>query len=180
MLMAYTLAIIAFASESGGSLVDVNPGLVVWTVITFLVLLFVLKKIAWKPILTALNEREDAIKESLEKAEKAKEAAQKILEENQASLLKAEEESKKIIEQSRLYAQKLKDEMMKESKEQAHKIIEDASSQIEQKKEEAFDELKTKVAEIAIQAAEKILKENLDKDSNKKLVNRYIEDITKN
>ena len=179
MLKAY-LAIIALASEGGGSLVDVNPGLVIWTVITFLILLFVLKKIAWKPILTALNEREDAIKESLEKAEKAKEAAQKILEENQASLLKAEEESKKIIEQSRQYALKLKDQMMKESKEQAQKIIEDASSQIDQKKEAAFSELKTKVAEIAIQAAEKILKENLDKDSNKKLVNRYIEDITKN
>ncbi|HSP88407.1 MAG TPA: F0F1 ATP synthase subunit B [Ignavibacteriaceae bacterium] len=177
MLKAY-IAIIA--SEGGGSLVDVNPGLVVWTVITFLVLLFILKKIAWKPILTALNEREGAIRESLEKAEKAKEAAQKILEENQASLLKAEEESKKIIEQSRQYSQKLKDQMMKESKEQAQKIIEDATSQIEQKKNEAFSELKTKVAEIAIQAAEKVLKENLDKDSNKKLVDRYIEDITKN
>ena len=174
------LAVFALASEGGGSLVDVNPGLVIWTIITFLVLLFVLKKLAWKPILTALNEREGAIKESLEKAEKAKEAAQKILEENQASLLKAEEESKKIIEQSRQYAQKLKDQMMKDSKEQAQKIIEDASSQIDQKKEAAFDELKTKVAEIVIQAAEKILKENLDKDSHKKLVDRYIEDITKN
>lgn len=174
------LAIIALASEGGGGLVDVNPGLVIWTVITFLFLLFVLKKIAWKPILTALNEREDAIRESLEKAEKAKEEAQKILQENQASLLKAEEESRKIIEQTREYSQKLKDQMMKESKEQAQKIIQDASSQIEQKKEEAFNELKTKVAEIAIQAAEKILKETLDKDSHKKLVDRYIEDITKN
>jgi len=179
MLNAY-LAIIALASEGGGSLVDVNPGLVIWTVITFAILLFVLKKLAWKPILTALNEREDAIKESLEKAEKAKDEAQKILQENQASLLKADEESKKIIEQSRQYAEKLKDQMLRESKEQAQKIVEDASAQIEQKKEAAFSELKTKVAEIAISAAEKILKENLDKDSHKKLVDRYIEDITKN
>ena len=179
MLNAY-LAIIALASEGGGSLVDVNPGLVIWTVITFVILLFVLKKLAWKPILTALNEREDAIKESLEKAEKAKDEAQKILQENQASLLKADEESKKIIEQSRQYAEKLKDQMLRESKEQAQKIVEDASAQIEQKKEAAFSELKTKVAEIAISAAEKILKENLDKDSHKKLVDRYIEDITKN
>ena len=180
MLITYTLAIIAFASEGGGSLIDVNPGLIFWTVITFLVLLFVLKKLAWKPILLALNEREDAIKESLEKAEKAKDEAQKILLENQASLIKAEEESKKIIEQSRQYAEKLKDQMLRESKEQAQKIVEDASAQIEQKKEAVFSELKTKVAEIAISAAEKILKENLDKDSHKKLVDRYIEDITKN
>ena len=70
--------------------------------------------------------------------------------------------------------------MLRDSKEQAQKIIEDASVQIEQKKEAAFNELKTKVAEIAINAAEKILKENLDKDSHKKLIDRYIEEITKN
>jgi F-type H+-transporting ATPase subunit b len=179
MLNAY-LAVIAIAPQGGGGLVDVNPGLVIWTVITFLILLFVLKKLAWKPILTALHQREDAIRESLEKAEKAKEESQKILEENQASLLKAEDESKKIIEQSRQYAEKLKDQMLKDSKEQAQKIIEDASAQIEQKKEAAFSELKTKVAEIAISAAEKILKENLNQDSHKKLVDRYIEDLTKN
>lgn len=179
MFSAY-LAVFAIAPQGGGSLVDVNPGLVIWTVLTFIILLFVLKKLAWKPILSALNDRESAIKESLEKAEKAKEEAQKVLEENQASLLKAEEESKKIIDQSRQFADKLKDQMLRESKEQAQKIIEDASAQIDQKKEAAFNELKTKVAEIAISAAEKILKENLDKDSHEKLVDRYIEDITKN
>ena len=171
--------ILVLASE-GGSLVEVNPGLIIWTVVTFLVLLFILKRVAWKPILSALDQRETAIKDSLEKAEKAKEEAQKVLQENQASLLKAEEESKKIIEQSRQYAEKLKDQMIKESKEQAQKIVDDASAQIDQKKEAAFNELKTKVAEIAIQAAEKILHENLNKDSNKKLVDRYIQDITKN
>jgi len=171
--------ILVLASE-GFSLVEVNPGLIIWTVVTFLVLLFILKRVAWKPILSALDQRETAIKDSLEKAEKAKEEAQKVLQENQASLLKAEEESKKIIEQSRQYAEKLKDQMIKESKEQAQKIVDDASAQIDQKKEAAFNELKTKVAEIAIQAAEKILHENLDKDYHKKLVDRYIEDITKN
>ncbi|MDO8549980.1 MAG: F0F1 ATP synthase subunit B [Ignavibacteria bacterium] len=179
MLKVNTLAVLVLASE-GGSLVDVNPGLIIWTVVTFIILLFILKRVAWKPILSALDQRETAIKDSLEKAEKAKEEAQKVLQENQASLLKAEEESKKIIEQSRQYAEKLKDQMIKESKEQAQKIVDDASAQIDQKKEAAFNELKTKVAEIAIQAAEKILHENLDKDSHKKLVDRYIEDITKN
>jgi F-type H+-transporting ATPase subunit b len=179
MFEVNTLAVLVLASEGGG-LVDVNPGLVFWTVITFLILLFILRRVAWKPILTALNQRETAIKDSLEKAEKAKEEAQKILEENQASLLKAEEESKKIIEQSRVYADKLKDQMIRGSKDQAKKIIEDATSEIERKKEEAFIELRTKVAEIAVQAAEKILDKNLDKDSNKKLVDKYIDDIMRN
>ncbi len=177
--MLNSLMILALASE-GGSLIDVNPGLIFWTAITFILLLLILKKLAWKPILSALSQREDAIKDSLEKAEKAKEEAQKILQENQASIVKAEEESKKIIEQSRAYADKLKEQMLKDSKEQARKIIEDASSEIDRKKEETFNELKTKVAEIAIQAAEKILSENLNKDSNKKLVNKYIDEITRN
>jgi F-type H+-transporting ATPase subunit b len=173
------LMVLVLAFE-GGSLIDVNPGLIFWTTITFLLLLLVLKRLAWKPILSALSQRENAIKDSLEKAEKAKVEAQKILQENQASIAKVEEESRKIIEQSRAYANKLKDQMLKESKEQAQKIIEDASSEIERKKEETFNELKVKVAEIAIQAAEKILSENLNRDSNKKLVDKYLDKITRN
>ncbi len=88
--------ILAFAPEGGGSLIDVNPGLIIWTVITFVILLFVLKKVAWKPILTALDQREASIRESIERAEQAKDEAQKILDENNANLAKAEDESKKI------------------------------------------------------------------------------------
>ena len=96
MLSNLLLAVIA-SEGGGGGLMDVNPGLMIWTVITFIILLIILKKIAWKPILTALDKRENDIKESLAQAEKAKEDAKKILEENQANLAKAEEESKKII-----------------------------------------------------------------------------------
>jgi F-type H+-transporting ATPase subunit b len=180
MLKAYTLAVIALAPEGGGSLIDVNPGLIFWTVITFIALLLILKKFAWKPILSALNQREAAIKESLEKAEKAKEEAQRILEENQASLLEAEKESQKIIEQSRLYAEKLKEQMIKDSRQQAQKIIEDATSELERKKDEAFNELRNQIAEIAIKAAEKILSESIDKNSQAKLVDKYLNEIGRN
>ncbi len=111
MLFNLSLAVIALAPESGGgSLIDVNPGLIFWTIITFLILLVVLTKIAWKPILSALNQRESAITEALEKAERAKEEAKKMLDENQANLAKAEEEAKKIIDQSREFAEKLKEQ----------------------------------------------------------------------
>jgi F-type H+-transporting ATPase subunit b len=178
MFEVYTLAVLAISE--GGSLVDVNPGLIIWTVVTFVILLFVLKKIAWKPILTALAQREDSIKESLEKAEKAKEEAQKVLKQNEAVIAKAEEESKKIIEQSRQFAEKLKEQIVKESKEQARKIIEDASGEIERKKDAAFDELKDQVAGIAVQAAAKILNEKLDEAMHKKIVNKYINEMRKN
>lgn len=175
-----TLGVLAAESVGGGGLLSVDGGLAFWTVITFLLLLFILGKFAWKPILGALNQREEAIRDSLEQAEKAKEDAQKILDENQASLAKAEEESKKIIEQSRSYAENLKEQMLKESKEQAKKIVEDASAEIERKQNAAFNELKNQVSIIAVDAAEKILRENLDAEKNKKIVDQYINEISKN
>lgn len=171
---------LVIAAEGGGSLLSVNAGLAFWTTLTFLILLFILGKFAWKPILTALKQREEAIKDSLEQAEKAKNEAKIILEENQASLSKAEEESKKIIEQSRQYAENLKEQMLKDSKTQAQKIIEEASAEIDRKKDAAFNELKNQIAEISVNAAEKILKQNLNADSNKKIVDIYISEISKN
>ena len=179
MLANILLGVLASGS-GGGSLLDVNPGLIIWTIVTFLILLFILKKVAWKPILSALDQREKDIKDSLEKAEKAKEDAQKILDENQATLAKAEEESKKIIEQSRSYAENLKEQMLKESKEQAKKIVEDAAEEIDRRKDSAFEELKDQVAKIAVNAAEKIMKQNLDAEKNKHIVDSYLKDVMKN
>lgn len=179
MPYSFSLTVLAF-SEGGGSLIDVNPGLIFWTALTFLILLFILKKVAWTPILTALNQRETAIRDSLEKAERAQQEAKKVLDQNQANLAKAEEESRKIIDQSRAYAEKLKEQIIQESKQQAQKIVSQASLEIERKKESAFNELKSQIAEISINAAEKILKENLNKETNKNIVNKYINEITKN
>jgi F-type H+-transporting ATPase subunit b len=179
MLTQITLAVIASEGGNGG-LLDVNPGLMIWTVITFIILLIILKKVAWKPILTALDKRESDIRESLAQAEKAKEGAKKILEENQANLAKAEEESKKIIDQSRTYAESLKEQLIRESKEQAKKIVDDASSEIQRKKDAAFEELKGQIAEIAVNAAEKIIRESLDAQKSKQVIDKYLNDVTKN
>ena len=179
MLAEITLALIASEGRNGG-LLDVNPGLMIWTVITFLILLLILKKVAWKPILSALDKRENDIKEALAQAEKAKEEAKKILEENQANLAKAEEESKKIIQQSRSYAESLKDQLIIESKEQAKKIVEDASSEIQRRKDAAFKELKDQIAEISVKAAEKIIRESLDAQKGKQVVDKYLNEIVKN
>lgn len=175
------LALVVSESESGGGgLLSVNGGLAFWTSLTFILLLILLTKFAWKPILSALKQREDAIKDSLEQAEKAKDEAKQILAQNQNSLSKAEDESKKIIEQSRIFAQNLKDQKIKDSKEEAKKLIEEAAAEIDRKKNAAFDELKNQIAEISVQAAEKILRENLDAEKNKKIVDKYINEISNN
>ncbi|MCH7516726.1 MAG: F0F1 ATP synthase subunit B [Bacteroidetes bacterium] len=179
MLTNLIIGVLA-SGDGGGTLLDVNPGLIFWTAITFIILVLILKRVAWKPILTALDNREKQIADSLNKAEQAKKDAQKILEENQASLAKAEEESKKIIDESRGFADNLKEQMLKESKDQQQKIIEDASAEIERKKNAAFEELKNQIADISIIAAEKIMKENIDADKNKKIVEKYLTEISKN
>ncbi len=182
MIAKISLALLTLLSEgeSKGGLLDVNPGLIFWTVITFVILLLLLKKVAWKPLLAALDEREKLIKESLEKSERAKEEAEKLISENKANLAKAEEESQKVIAQAREFAEKLKTQIVEESKAEAKKMIEDASVEIERKSKESFESLKNQVAEIAVGAAEKILKENLDKEKQLVLVNKFIDELPKN
>lgn len=87
--------ILAFSGGEVGGPLDVNPGLILWTVVTFLILLFILSKFAWKPILSSLHERESQIKESLEKAETARLEAEKLIAANKANIFKAEEEAQK-------------------------------------------------------------------------------------
>jgi len=181
MLIGLSLSIIAMASEGGGgSIIDVDPGVIFWTIVTFIFLLIVLKKFAWKPILTALDQRESAIKESLEKAENAKADAQRILDENQVNLAKAELEAKKIINQSREYAEKMKEQIIDDSKKQAEKVINEASIEIKRRKESAFSDLKNQIAEIVVLAAEKIMREHLNNERQKEIVSKYITEITKN
>lgn len=175
------LLVLAFSGgEVQGGPLDVNPGLILWTVVTFIFLLFILKKVAWKPVLNSLNERENLIKESLEKAENARKEAEKLIADNKSSLLKAEEEAYKIIEQSREHAEKLKVQILDESKQSAKKMIEDAAAEIERKNADAFNKLKDQVADIAVNAAERILKENLDKKMQIKLVDKYLDEMNKN
>lgn len=169
-----------FTSGEKGGLLSLNPGLIFWTVVIFLILLVLLKKYAWKPILSALDEREEFIKNSLDRAESAKEEAEKLLAQNNNNLLKAQEESQKIITQGREYAEKLKEQIIEESKQEARKIIEQATLEISRKNLEAFNKLKAEVADITIAAAEKILKENLDKEKNTVLVNKYIDELQRN
>ena len=174
------LAFLAFSGGPQGGLLDVNPGLIFWVVVTFLFLLLLLKKIAWKPILSSLNEREEFIRNSLAQAEKAQLEAEKLLDENKANLAKADEEAQKVIAEGREYAEKIKSQMLEESKNEAAKMIKEATAEIERKNQEAFNNLKDQVAEIAVEAAEKIIRTNLDKEKQKDIIDNYLKDLNKN
>ena len=171
-----SMAVIAFS----GGLLDVSPGLMIWTVATFLILMIILRSVAWKPMLKVLNDRENFVKDSLDKAEAARVQSEKVFEENKIKTDAAEKEAQDIIDQGKEFAEKLKTQILADSKEEAKKMIESAKDEIERKNQEAFSQLKNQIADIAVQAAEKIIRENLDKEKQGKLVNKFIDDITKN
>ncbi len=161
-------------------MLQLNTGLIIWTMLTFVVLLIVLRAYAWKPILNNLQTREDTIRQSLERAEEAKREAQRILEENNRNLAKAEEVAQQVLREARELAEKIRSEYVSKAKTEGDKILDRAREEIERDKQLAMTQLHGLVAELAIRAAEKILSETIDEAKQKKLVEEFINSLGKN
>ncbi len=159
---------------------EINPGLIVWTIISFLMLLWVLTKFAWKPILKSLGEREGAIRGALEEADKARSEAAKLLKQNEQNMARAEEEYQKLIREGRALAEKMKEEIVAKARQQAQQEVARASEEIQRNVETARQQLRAEVADLAIKVAEKILDESLDAAKQKKIVDSFIQQLPKN
>lgn len=162
-------------------LVQVNPGMALWMLFSFLIVFLVLRKFAWKPILKALKEREESIEDSLKSAEKAKEEMAKLKADNEKIMAEAKSERDKLLKEAR----EIKDKIIAEAKTQAsveaEKLISAAKASIQSEKNAAISEMKDTIASLSIEIAEKILKETLkDPESQKKLIERSLEDIKLN
>ena len=161
-------------------LFDTNPGLIIWTIISFLVLLIVLAKFAWKPILKMLGDREGQIRTALEQAERARTEAAEMIKQNEKNLARAEEEYQKMIREGKAVAEKIKDEIVVKAKQQAQQELKQAAEEIQRNVEAAKLQLRSEVADLAIQATEKILEETLDENKQKKLTDSVINNLPKN
>jgi F-type H+-transporting ATPase subunit b len=166
--------------EKKDTLLSVEPGLLIWTVIIFIILMLILKKFAWGPLLKALNDREQAIKDSIEKAEYLKQEAEKILLQNKELLSKADEESRKILAEAKELSEKHRTEMIAKSQDEAAKIIAHAKAEIEREKTAAMNSLKDEIASLAVEAAGKIIGENLDITRQKKIIESFVNKIPRN
>lgn len=155
-------------------LADINAGPILWTIINFFLLLILLRIIAWKPILNALKTRQDTINDALNRAEAAKQEADRVLAENQKALRQAEAESQKVLKETREYAQRIQSDAMAKVQDDTKKLMEQAQQEINLSKQQALNELRTEVASLAVGAAEKILNESLDADRHKRLVDDYL------
>jgi F-type H+-transporting ATPase subunit b len=162
-------------------LVTPGLGLVVWTAITFLILLVILRKFAWKPILGAVSDREDGIKDALASAEKARAEMENLHADNERILQEARAERENMLKDAREMKNKMIADAKEEAQVQATKMIEQAQAAIESEKKSAMAELKSHVAGLSIDIAEKVVRNELsNKDNQLKLVEEMLGEATLN
>lgn len=158
-------------------LVTPGFGLIFWTTITFLLLVFLLGKFAWKPILSAVNERENSIKEALNSAAKAKEEMAALQNEHEKLVRQAKAERDQILKEAKETRDKVVSEAQNIAKREAASIMAKAHEEIKRDQEQAFKQLKSEVADMAIQAATLILKGQLnDKEKQQSIVDEYLKE----
>jgi len=169
----------AESADDSNPLLVLDPGLFVWTILSFLLLMFLLSKFAWKPLLKMLNEREEKIKTAIEKAENAEKKLETLNEQGEKILSDARSESQKLLLSTKETAQNLKEEIEREAKQKATSIIDQARVQIQAEKNQVLSEIKNELSSFSIMIAEKLIKKNINKDDNMKLINESIEKVNK-
>ena len=156
-------------------------GLFFWMVISFSILLYILKRFAWGPILSALSDRERSIEEALKAAENAKEEMLNLQSGNEKILKKAILEREKIVNEARELKDSIINEARHEASLEANKVMEHAKAAIERERAAAVSEIKNLIANFSVDIAEKILKEKLaDDNRQKELIQNYIDQINLN
>ena len=154
-----------------------DPGIFLWTIVTFFIVLIILKAKAWGPLMDALDKREAEIKNSLEAADKARKEADAVSQEYDEMVKKAQIEAHKIVTESKSAGERVKAEIEKKAKLKADEMLQKAKEQIETEKEKAVKEIKSVIVELSISAASKVIEKNLDSDDNKKLIESTLNDI---
>ena len=167
------------SGESGGwidSWLMPDPGLFLWTLITFFIVLIILKILAWQPLMDALDAREKRINDALSSADKAKEEAEKVSNEYYEMIKKAQAEAQDILAKGKEAGNNLRDEIERKAKEKADDLLEKSNKQIDAARVKAIDEIKSISVDLAIQAASKVIDKNLDDSANRDLAKSTIND----
>ncbi|MFW5980412.1 MAG: F0F1 ATP synthase subunit B [Halanaerobiaceae bacterium] len=148
-----------------------------WQVINFLVLMGVLIKFLYNPVMEMLDKRADTIKSELKQAEEQKQEAEELKKEYEQKLKEARDKAQQIVNDAEKRGKKKSRDIIAEAEEESEIIKQNKMKEIERAKKEAVDELKNEVADISIMAAGRIIEENLDKSKHEDLINQYIEQL---
>jgi F-type H+-transporting ATPase subunit b len=158
-------------------LIQPDPGLFIWTIITFLVLVGLLAKFAWKPLLRALQSRQESIRRALDDAQKAKEELDRVRIEAAEIIRQARVESGSIFAKARSEADKFGDELRKKAKLEAESIIQNAQQQIQSESRKALQAIRNEAVDLSLMMASKLIKQHITKEDNEKLIAQTLEQL---
>lgn len=157
-----------------------NAGLIFWIALTFLLLLFVLRKFAWGPITSALSTREEKIQASIDQAEKALAEARQIQSDNDRARREAEAEAQRLLREAREAAERLRSDETERTRAQIKQMQDQAQGEIARERDSALAALRAEVADLAIQAAERVLGSSVDDARQRKLVGDFLDELGRN
>lgn len=158
-------------------LVQPDPGLFIWTIITFLVLLGLLAKFAWGPLLKALESRQAEIRKSLDDAQQAKQELERLQHESAQIIRQARVEAEAVVSQSRSDGARLREEMRQKAKAEADAIVKGAERQIQLEAQRALQQLRQEAVDLSVMIASKILKRNVSKEDNERLIDEALKQV---
>jgi F-type H+-transporting ATPase subunit b len=168
------------AEAAKGGLLSPNGGLMFWTLLIFIALFFILSRAAFKPMLSAVEAREKALEDAINSAKADREAAAKLLAEHQLQLDNARNEAQKLIADGRSVGEKIRAEMVEETRGQQQEMLERARREIESEKQRAIADLRREAVDLAIAGAGKVIEKNLDDQSNRSIVESFLSTIPVN
>ena len=158
-------------------LVQPDPGLFIWTILTFLGLLVLLKVIAWGPLLKALDSRQETIRKSLDDAEQAKHELERLQQESAQIIRQARVEAESIISDSRSDAQRLREEIRQKAKSEAEAIVKNAERQIQLETTRALQQIRQEAVDLSVMIASKIIQKNISKEDNGRLIEDTLKQV---
>jgi F-type H+-transporting ATPase subunit b len=156
-------------------LLKVDPGLLIWTLFTFILLLLILWKAAWKPLIGALDARAERVRSDIENAEKTRLDAEKVLVQYKEMMANAKEESAKIISLSKIEAEKVKNEIIEKASLESKAIVDRAKNEINLAKENALADIKSEIVILSTDIASKIIRKNINVDDQKTIVKETLD-----
>jgi len=163
--------------EGGGGLYDINTGLSAWTLGVFAILVFLLGKFAWAPILEAVEGREKGIQSALDEAAARNAEAAKLLEEHKAQIADARRQASELIAEGRAAGDSVRHEIEEKARAEGQAIIERARVEIERERDSALETLRKESVELALAAASRLMQENMDPAKDRALVERYLGEL---
>jgi F-type H+-transporting ATPase subunit b len=165
------------AALAAGGFTDLEFGLTLWTVVLFAIFAFVLTKLGWKPLLAMIEEREKSIHDAVGSAQKANEEAQRLLAQHQELIREAGRQREEIMKRALADAETVKTDLIAQARAESDRMVHKAKEQIEREKKLAIQELRSSVADLAVEAAAKIVQSSLTPEAQKKLVHDFIDNL---